>query len=304
MSSTYLVTGGAGFIGSHIVKRLLKDGHKVRILDNFSTGRRDRVPKEAELVEADFTNLEAIRAAFVGIDGVFHVGALPRVQVSMDDPVMTSLHNIMGTVNVLQAAREAKVKRVVYSASSSAYGDQLVFPERPDMLPKPLNPYGVQKYVGELFCENFARLFGLGTVSLRYFNVYGPDMADDGAYVTVISIFKNQALAGQPLTIHGDGNQSRDFTHVFDVVEANILAMQSPNVGKGDVLNIGAGEDHSVNEIAAMFNRPLEHVPARQGDPRRTLADISQTKALLGWEPKVKFADGVDELLKMWGLSS
>lgn len=300
--SLYLVTGGAGFIGSQIVKRLLGEGHQVRILDNFSTGLRERLAPEAELFEADFTNLEVIRKAFEGVDGVFHTGALPRVQVSIDDPSGTSLHNIMGTVNVLTAARDAKVKRVVYSASSSAYGDQTTFPLQTDMMPHPLNPYAVQKYVGELFCENFARLYGLETVSLRYFNVYGPGMAEDGAYVTVISIFKQQVARGESLTVFGDGEQTRDFTHVFDVVDANIRAMQSEKVGKGEVLNIGAEEEHSVNEIARAFGREVKYLPPRQGDPRRTLADISQTKALLGWEPKVRFTDGLQTLLKEWGL--
>lgn len=301
--STYLVTGGAGFIGHHIVKRLLAEGHTVRILDNFSTGKRERLQEGAQLFEADFTNLAAIKSAFEGVDGVFHTGALPRVQVSIDDPATTSLHNILGTVNVLMAARDAKVKRVVYSASSSAYGHQERFPLEPSMKAAPLNPYGVQKYVGELFCENFARLFGMETVSLRYFNVYGPQMADDGAYVTVISVFKQQALRNEPLTIQGDGEQTRDFTHVKDVVDANIRAMQSPKVGKGEVLNIGAGEDHSVNEVAKMFGRPTKNIPARMGDPRRTLADTSLTKELIGWEPTVKFEEGVKALLKEWGLA-
>jgi nucleoside-diphosphate-sugar epimerase len=301
-ASPVLVTGGAGFIGSHLVRRLLADGRRVRVLDNLSTGRRDRVPAQAEFVEADCTDLEAIRPAFRDVKSVFHTAALPRVQVSIDDPVTTSIHNIMGTVNVLTAARDAGAVRLVYSASSSAYGDQAVFPLRPDCLPRPLNPYAVQKYACELFCENFSRLYGLETVSLRYFNVYGPDMAEDGAYVTVIGIFKQQALRGEPLTIHGDGEQSRDFTHVRDVVEANMLAMEHPAVGKGEVLNVGAGEDHSVNEIARMFNRPVVHQPPRLGDPRRTLADISLTKELLGWKPSVRFKDGVEELLRLWKL--
>ncbi len=298
----YLVTGGAGFIGSHIVKRLLKDGHEVRVLDNLSTGRRERIPAGVEFIEADFTHMDSVRHAFEDVDGVFHVGALPRVQVSIEDPVTTSLHNIMGTINILTLARDANVKRVVYSASSSAYGLQAKYPLTTDMLPHPLNPYAVQKYVGELFCENFARLYGMETVSLRYFNVYGPDMAEDGAYVTVLSVFKQQAMRGEPLTVVGDGEQTRDFTHVLDVVEANILAMNSSKVGAGEVLNIGAGEDHSVNEVAAMFNRPVKHVAERPGEPRRTLADISETRELLGWEPKIPFKQGVESLLKEWGL--
>jgi nucleoside-diphosphate-sugar epimerase len=300
--STYLVTGGAGFIGHHIATRLLAEGHRVRVLDNLSTGKRERIPQGAELVEADMQNLEAIRPAFEGIDGVFHTAALPRVQVSVEDPVGTSEINIMGTLNVLVAARDAKVKRVVYSASSSAYGDQTTLPLHLGLVPHPMSPYGVQKYVGELFCSTFSRLYGIETVSLRYFNVYGPNMADDGAYVTVISIFKQQALANKPLTVTGDGEQTRDFTHVDDVVNANVLAMTSAKVGKGEVVNIGAGDRHSVNEIVKLFGRAPEFIPARPGDPKDTLADISLTRELLGWEPKVKFEDGVNALLKDWGL--
>lgn len=301
-AKTYLVTGGAGFIGHHIVKSLLAAGHTVRILDNFSTGKRERVPEGVEVVEANMMDLEAIRPAFQGVEGVFHTAALARVQVSVQDPVGTTEQNIVGSLNVLVAARDAKVKRVVYSASSSAYGEQTTLPLHPGLMPRPMSPYGIQKYVVELFCNTFSRLYGLETVSLRYFNVYGPNMADDGAYVTVISLFKNQAVAGQPLTVTGDGEQTRDFTHVTDVVTANILAMESPKVGKGEVLNIGAGERHSVNEIVKLFGRTPAYIPARMGDPKDTEADISMTRELLGWEPKVKFEDGVKALLKEWNL--
>ncbi len=249
------------------------------------------------------TDLESIRPAFEGIDGVFHLAALPRVPFSMEHPVESSKANIMGTVSVLTAARDAKVKRVVYSASSSAYGMQATLPLTPDMIAKPLNPYALQKYVGELFCTQFSALFGIETVSLRYFNVYGPNMADEGAYVTVLSVFKRQALAGESLTIAGDGEQTRDFTHVFDVVDANVRAMASDRVGKGEVLNVGAGARHSVNEIACAFGKPRVSVPGRVGEARDTLADISLTRELLGWEPRVKFDEGLEELLGAWGLA-
>jgi UDP-glucose 4-epimerase len=298
----YLVTGGAGFIGSNLVARLLKDGHRVRVIDDLSTGKRERVPEAAEFIPADFTDLEAIKPHMKGIDGVFHVGALPRILFSIEHPVESAKANILGTLAVLTAARDAGVKRVVYSASSSAYGAQSVLPLRPDMPPNPLNPYALHKYVGEKFCEEFSTFYGLETVSLRYFNVYGPGMSDDGAYVTVISVFKQQKLAGKPLTIAGDGEQTRDFTHVSDVVEANVLAMQSPNVGKGEVLNVGAGERHSVNEIARVFGGPTETLPSRPGEARDTMADIALTKKLIGWEPKISFADGLKALLKEWGM--
>lgn len=296
--SKYLVTGGAGFIGSNLTDSLIDAGHEVRIIDNFSTGQRAQVNPNAELIEADFTNLDAIKQHFVGIDGVFHVGALPRIPYSIDHPIESTLANLMGTLNVLVAARDAKVKRVVYSASSSAYGDQPELPLRPDMPANPLNPYALQKYVGEKFCEQFFRFYGLETVSLRYFNVYGPRMATEGPYVTVISIFKRQKLAGQPLTIAGDGEQSRDFTHVSDVVRANMMAMESPNVGHGEVLNVGAGEQHTINEIAGLFGGERQYIEARKGEARHTRADIALTNKMIGWVPKTTFAEGLKKIMQ------
>ncbi len=300
--SSYLVTGGAGFIGSNLVARLLKDGHRVRVLDNLSTGKRVRVPEGAEFVLADFTRLDEIKPHFAGVDGVFHVGALPRIPFSIEHPIEAATANIFGTLNVLVAARDAGVKRVVYSASSSAYGAQPELPLRPDMPVNPLNPYALHKQVGEVFCRHFSFFYGLETVSLRYFNVYGPGMADEGAYVTVISVFKKQKLAGQPLTIHGDGEQTRDFTHVTDVVDANARAMTSSKVGQGEVLNVGSGERHSINKIAKIFGGPVEYQEGRKGEARDSLADISQTRELIGWEPKVKFDEGLRALLKEWGI--
>lgn len=295
---SYLVTGGAGFIGSNLVDALIDAGHSVRILDNFSTGKRERVNPKAELIEADFTNLESIRPHFFGQAGIFHVGALPRIPFSIENPLESTQANLIGTLNVLIAARDAKVKRVVYSASSSAYGSQPILPLSPNMPANPLNPYALQKYVGEKFCEQFYRFYGLETVSLRYFNVYGPRMADEGSYVTVISIFKRQLMAGQPLTIAGDGEQSRDFTHVSDVVRANMLAMQSSKVGHGEVINVGSGSRHTINEIANYFGGEKTNIPARLGEAKHTLADITLTKELLGWEPIVKFEDGIKAILE------
>ena len=301
--SHYLVTGGAGFIGSHLVETLLHEGHRVRVIDNLSTGKKERLPQQAELIIADFTKLDEIKEYFKGIDGVFHVGALPRIPFSIDHPIESAQANIFGTLTVLTAARDAKVKRVVYSASSSAYGAQPILPLRTEMPANPLNPYALQKYIGEKFCEQFYRFYGLETVSLRYFNVYGPRMADEGAYVTVISVFKRQRKTGEPLTIHGDGKQTRDFTHVFDVVRVNILAMQSPNVGHGEVLNVGAGAPHSVLEIADMMGGEKVFKDPRPGEARDTMADISGTKKLLNWEPTIKFEDGLREILKEEGIS-
>ncbi len=300
--SHYLVTGGAGFIGSHLADALLREGHRVRILDNLSTGKRERIPEAAEFVFGDFTKLDEIRQAFEGVEGVFHVGALPRVPFSIDHPIESAQANIFGTLNVLVAARDAGVKRVVYSGSSSAYGAQEILPLRPDMPPNPLNPYALHKYIGEKKCEMFSRFYGLETVSLRYFNVYGPRMADEGAYVTVISVFKRQKQAGESLTIHGDGEQTRDFTHVFDVVRANLLAMTSSKVGKGEVVNVGAGEQHSVIKIARLFGSPFTHQEGRTGEARHTCADISLTKELLDWEPRITFDEGLRQLLKDEGI--
>ncbi|MCK9361058.1 NAD-dependent epimerase/dehydratase family protein [Patescibacteria group bacterium] len=300
--STYLVTGGAGFIGSHLVEALLRDGHTVRVIDNLSTGKRERVPSGAEFIQADFTKLDEIAPHFVGVDGVFHVGALPRIPFSIEHPIPAAEANVMGTLNVFVAARDAKVKRVIYSASSSAYGAQETLPLRPDMPANPLNPYALHKYIGEKIAEQFNRFYGMETASLRYFNVYGPRMADEGAYVTVISHFKRQKKEGKPLVVHGDGEQTRDFTHVFDVVRANMLAMQSPNVGAGEVMNVGAGENWSINYIADQFGGPKEYMQGRPGEARHTQADHSRTFELIGWKPSIRFPDGLAMILKEEGL--
>lgn len=293
----YLVTGGAGFIGSHLVEALLRDGHRVRVIDNFSTSRRERIAARAECVEADITDYDAIRSAFREIDGVFHVAALPRVQFSIEHPRESNAANITGTLHVLEAAREAGVRRVVYSASSSAYGDQSTLPLHEGMKPNPKSPYGLQKYVGEEYCKVYTLCHGLETVNLRYFNVYGPRMSAEGAYSTVIALFLKQRAAGQPLTITGDGTQTRDFTHVRDVVRANILAMVSPKVGRGEVINIGAGSNNSVNEVARLIGGPLTYLPSRL-EPHDTLADNHLARELLNWMPEVRFEDGIRELIE------
>lgn len=294
----YLVTGGAGFIGSHLVATLIEAGHEVRIIDNFLTGKRENLHPQAKFFEADIRNLEAIKPAFVGVDGVFHTAALPRVQVSIQNPIETNEVNITGTLNVILAAKEAGVKRLVYSASSSAYGDPISLPLVETMKPNPKSPYGLQKYVGEEYAKLAALFYGLETVSLRYFNVFGPRMADDGAYCTVIAIFLRQRAANENLTIYGDGSVTRDFTHVRDVVRANILAMTGEKVGKGEVINIGAGENHSVQEVAEMIGGQISYLEPRV-EPHDTLADNTLAKELLGWVPQVNFKDGIEELKKM-----
>jgi len=320
----YLVTGGAGFIGSHITETLLKAGHSVVIIDNLSTGERERIASEAEFAEVDITNLESIRPYFAGVDGVFHCAALPRVVFSIEDPITSHQANINGTLNVLLAARDAGVKRLVYSASSSAYGGHETLPLHEELLPQPLSPYGLQKYVGEHYTRLFALLYGMETVSLRYFNVYGPRMALRGGYVTVIAMFLKQQRLGQPLTIAGDGEQTRDFTYIGDIVNANILAMTSDRVGKGEVINVGGNHNYSINQIAQKFialtqikavfqnqdyslygtldvNLPIEHIAPRI-EPRNSLADVSKAQELLGWNPKVSLEVGLAKTIEWFKL--
>lgn len=294
---TYLVTGGAGFIGSHLVEALLKRGDKVKVLDNLSTGKKENLPDGVEFIKADIRNLEEIKPSFKGVDGVFHVAALPRVQVSIENPLETNDININGTLNVCLAAREAGVKRIVYSASSSAYGDTDILPLTENLKPNPMSPYGLQKYVGEEYMKLAAMFWDLETVSLRYFNVYGPRLAFEGSYVTVIAVFLQQQVIGQNLTITGDGTQTRDFTYVDDVVRANLLAMASDKVGKGEVINIGAGENKNVNEVAKLIGGPVTHIAPRI-EPHDTLADISLAKKMLGWTPQMAFTDGLKKTVE------
>jgi len=291
----YIVTGGAGFIGSNAVDVLINAGHEVHVIDNLSGGNESNINPKAIFHKADIRNLEEIKPFFVGIDGVFHFAALPRVQYSIEHPIETNEVNINGTQNVLIAAELAGVKRVVYSASSAAYGDQAAMPLVETMLPQPLSPYGMQKYVGEHICRIWSVIHGIETVSLRYFNVYGPRQSDEGAYALVIARFLKQKKEGQKMTITGDGLQTRDFTHVRDVVQANILAMESDKVGNGEVMNIGGGEEHSVLEIAQMIGGEYEFIAPRI-EPRHTLANTTLAKKLIGWEPQEDFVKGVEEL--------
>lgn len=299
--SKCLVTGGAGFIGSNLVDALVARGDDVVIIDNLSTGKKEYINPKAKFHKTDIRDLDAIKPLFAGVDFVFHLAAFPRVQPSIEDPVNANSINLDGTLNVLVAARDAKVKRVVYSASSSAYGDQEKMPLSEDMPAHPLSPYGLQKYVGELYCRLFSDIYGLPTVSLRYFNVYGPRQALTGAYCLVMGIFVRQRLAGEPMTITNDGKQRRDFTSVVDVVRANILTAESDKVGKGEVINIGRGHNFSMNELAAMVGGPVKYGEKRI-EPFETLADNSLAKKLLGWEPTVDLPDWLEGYKKEMGL--
>lgn len=296
--SKVIVTGGAGFIGSNIVDALIERGDEVIVIDNFSTGKRENLNPKAKLFEVDLRDLEKIKPIFEGVDFVFHEAALPRIPLSIAKPAETNDINVGGTLNALIAAKDAKVKRFIYAASSSAYGSDVGLPMREDMKTDPANPYGLQKYVGEMYCRIFYKIYGLPTVELRYFNVYGPRQAKDGAYATVIGIFLTQKAQGQKMTITGDGGQTRDFTHVSDVVRANMLAMESDKLGHGEVINIGAGKNHSINEVAKLIGGETTYIDERPGEMRDTRADYSKAKEILGWEPKVTLEQGIKMLLE------
>lgn len=293
-----LVTGGAGFIGSHLIDALIKKGHEVSVIDNLTTGKKENINPKAIFFELDLRDFQKIRPIFEGIDFVFHVAALPRVPFSIEKPRESNEVNVGGTLNALVASKEAGVKKFIYSSSSSVYGNQEELPVKENMRCSPLSPYALQKYVGELYCKVFSEIYKLATVSLRYFSVYGPRQPKKGAYVQVISIFLTQKKEGKPLTITEDGEQTRDFSHVSDVVRANLLAMESNKVGKGEVINIGAGKNYTINELAKFFGGKIKYIPPRPGDIRHNLADIARAKELLGWEPRVKLKDGIKDLLE------
>jgi len=291
------VTGGAGFIGSQIGDALLERGDDVLVVDDFSTGRRDYLNPRAELHEADLATARDLAQALKGVDVVFHTAALARVPRSIEQPLETHAANVTGTLNLLKACVDAGVRRVVYSSSSSVYGDQPILPLTEDMRPNPLNPYACQKYMGEIYCRNFVQVYGLQTVCLRYFNVYGPRQVMEGAYRLVIGIFLDQRARGEALTIHGDGEQTRDFTHVTDVVRANLLAAESSNVGAGEAINVGSGREFSINQVAALVGGRTVHTAPRGNDERFKRASVERAQDLLGWEPTVRLEDGIAALL-------
>ncbi|NQU83730.1 MAG: NAD-dependent epimerase/dehydratase family protein [Parcubacteria group bacterium] len=293
----FIVTGGAGFIGSNLVDELIKSGHKVRIIDNLSTGKKGNINPLADFHEIDIRNLDGIQPLFKGAHGVFHLAAVPNVQTSIEKPVETNDINTSGTLNVLVSAQKAGVKRIVFSASSAAYGDPVSLPLSEEMKPNPKSPYGLQKLIGEEYCKLFSEVYDIETVSLRYFNAYGPRMTDEGAYFTVISVFLKQKAGGKLLTITGDGTQTRDFVHVLDIVEANILAMENEKLGKGEVINIGTGKNYSVNHIASLVGGETINLPARI-EPHDTLANIERANNLLNWKPTISLEEGINELIK------
>ncbi|MDO8619724.1 MAG: NAD-dependent epimerase/dehydratase family protein [bacterium] len=305
-----VVVGGAGFIGSQVTDALVArfsaqggpaSGWEVHVIDNLSGGKKESVNPKATFHNADIRELESIKPIIKGATFVFHLAALPRVQYSIEHPAETHEVNVTGTVNVLIASKEGGVKRVIYSASSSAYGDQKTLPLVETMTPAPKSPYGLQKYLGEEYARVWSEVYGLPTVSLRYFNVYGPGLNPDGAYALAIGKFLKQRKEGKPLTIWGDGTQTRDSTHVRDVVRANLLAMESTKVGKGEVINIGTGRNFSVNQLAKLIGGDVVHEPARL-EPHDTLADNSLAKKLLGWKPEITLEEGIKELKKAFNI--
>jgi UDP-glucose 4-epimerase len=297
MNKKMVVIGGAGFIGSNLSVELVKKGHEVHVVDNLSAGNRENVPKEAVLHVVDIRDFEALAPILKGADTIFHFAALPRVQYSIDHPQETHEVNVTGTLNVLTGAKEGGARRVVFSASSAAYGEQEIMPLVETMPSQPFSPYALHKFIGEEYCKLFSTIYGVETVSLRYFNVYGKNQDPEGPYALVIGKFLKLRSEGKPLLITGDGEQSRDFVSVHDVVRANILAGEQVTVGKGEVINIGSGKACSVNRLAELLGGPVEYIPARL-EPKHTLADVLKAKILLGWKPEVKLEDGIQELLE------
>ncbi|HWO07641.1 MAG TPA: NAD-dependent epimerase/dehydratase family protein [Candidatus Paceibacterota bacterium] len=298
-----VVTGGGGFIGAHLVRALLDRGDDVHVVDTFIGGRYpERIDSRATYHEVDIRQTDAIEPIFAGADVVFHTAAIPRVAYSVEHPVETTDHNITGTVSVLTAAVRAKVRRVVYSSSGSAYGDQTALPLSETMVANPVNPYGLQKYVGELFAKIWSDIHKLETVSLRYFNVYGPGLDPTGPYALAVGAFLLARKEGRPLTIYGDGTITRDYTHVRDVVRANLLAAESKKVGKGEVINIGAGRNRTIKSLAEMVGGEIQYAPPRV-EAHDSQADPRKAKELLGWEPTIMLDEGIAELKNEWGLS-
>ena len=297
----FLVTGGAGFIGSHIVGALVNRGDAVRVLDNLSTGSRSNLPAspdQVEFIEGDVSDLACVRRAMADVEVVFHEAALASVSRSVEDPVATHEVCATGTLNVLVAARDAGVRRVVYAASSSAYGNIPVLPNREDQVPCPLSPYAAAKLAGEHYCTAFTDVYGLETVRLRYFNIFGPRQDPASPYSAVIPLFINAMVAGRTPTIFGDGKQSRDFTYVENVVHANLLAAETPNIA-GKMFNVATGTSVSLLDLIRLINQNLgsnvvpKHAAPRPGDVKHSRADIALAKSLMGYEPRVGLEEGL-----------
>ena len=294
-----LITGGAGFIGSSIARALLARGDEVRILDNLLTGFEENIPPEAEFFRGDLRELDNVRRACDGMEVVFHQGAFRSVPKSVDNPTMANDCNVTGTLHVLIGAVEADVRRVVYASSSSAYGESGVDIQHEELTPRPSSPYAVSKLAGEYYCRTWTAVHGLSTVSLRYFNVFGPGQHPESKYAALFPGFISKLVAGEAPEVHWDGEQSRDFTFIEDVVRANLAAAEAPDEASGKPFNIGGGRPKTVNEVLKAVTDALGvwidpvHTPKRQGDIRSTHADISRARDILGWEPKADWDEAV-----------
>jgi nucleoside-diphosphate-sugar epimerase len=298
----YLVTGGAGFIGSHLAEHISQQGEEVVVLDNFATGKRENLEAfrdKIEVIEGSILDPDTCARAMRGVDYVLHEAAIPSVPKSVDDPVGSHEANSTGTLNVLIAARDAKVKKLVYAASSSAYGDTDELPKRETMFPRPLSPYAVAKFSGEAYCRAFHATYALPTVSLRYFNIFGPRQDPNSQYAAAVAKFVNCALGGSAPTIFGDGNQTRDFTFVANAVSANLLACRAPDEAHGDVFNVGCGQRISVNDLWSQIARITgnqgnpTYAPRRAGDVRDSLASLDKIERVLGYKPVVDLETGL-----------
>jgi len=303
----FLVTGGAGFIGSNIVEELLKQGHSVRVLDNFSTGKRENLKEfnsDIELFEGDIRSYHTVIQSIKGIDVVLHQAALPSVPRSINDPITTNEVNVMGTLNILDAAKDAGVKRIVYASSSSVYGDNPVLPKREDMLPNPLSPYAVSKLAGEKYCQVFSKLYDIETVVLRYFNVFGPRQDPNSQYSAVIPKFIKLMRNDRQPTIYGDGTQSRDFTYVANIVDGNLLAA-TKTIKSGLVMNCACHGQVTLNELVKQINNLLNkniepiYSDPRQGDIKHSFANIDLIKQKIEFEPTIRFKDGLRKTINI-----
>jgi len=296
-----MVTGGAGFIGSHLVDECLREGHTVTVIDDLSVGRKDNLKHHEgnprlKFVHADVADLETIRPLFKGIDWVFHLAARADIVPSIQMPLIYHRSNVDGTIAVLESAREHGVKRFVYAASSSCYGIPEKYPTPEGSEISPEYPYALTKYLGECYVMHWEKVYHLPSLSLRFFNVYGPRARTSGTYGAVFGVFLAQKLAGKPLTVVGDGKQTRDFTFVTDIVSALLTAARS-NLS-GEIFNVGSGGTYSVNSLVEILGGDITHIPKRPGEPDCTFADIAKIRRELGWNPKIKFKDGVHELMK------
>ncbi len=311
MAETYLVTGGAGFIGSNIVTALVDKGRHVRVLDNFSSGRKENLAPvwdDIELIEGDIRDLTTVQRSLQGVEYVLHQAAVPSVPRSIEDPLESNASNITGTLNVLLASKESRVRRFIFASSSSVYGDTPVLPKTEHMPPSLLSPYALNKLTGEYYCKLFSSIYGLETVSLRYFNVFGPRQNPESEYAAVIPKFITAFLLKRPAVIYGDGEQTRDFTYIDNVVEANLLALEAPQVA-GQIVNIASGERISLNQLVAHLealtgeNLLPTYTDPRVGDVRHSLADITLAGELLGYHPLVDWKTGLQRTLAWFSRS-